>query len=72
MHLTTLDWIIVALSLGVTFVPAIVLARRAGRNITGLRLKLAKRTDLSVSVVIRWDEFYMAPSATTIDENGKH
>ncbi len=34
MHLTTLDWIIVALSLGVTFVPAIVLARRAGRNIT--------------------------------------
>ena len=34
MHLTTLDWIIVVLSLGVTFVPAIVLARRAGRNIT--------------------------------------
>src|SRR5271154_3446581 len=34
MHLTTLDWVIVALSLGVTFVPAIVLARRAGRNIT--------------------------------------
>ncbi len=34
MHLTTLDWIIVVLSLGVSFVPAIVLARRAGRNIT--------------------------------------
>ncbi len=34
MHLTTLDWVIVVLSLGVTFVPAIVLARRAGRNIT--------------------------------------
>jgi hypothetical protein len=23
-------------------------------------------------VVTRWDEFCMAPSATTIDENGKH
>jgi solute:Na+ symporter, SSS family len=34
MHLTTLDWIIVVVSLGVSFVPAIVLARRAGRNIT--------------------------------------
>jgi solute:Na+ symporter, SSS family len=34
MHLTALDWIIVALSLGVTFIPALVLARRAGRNIT--------------------------------------
>ncbi|HVA33362.1 MAG TPA: sodium:solute symporter family protein [Candidatus Baltobacteraceae bacterium] len=34
MHLTRLDWIIVVLSLGVTFVPAIVLARRAGKNIT--------------------------------------
>jgi solute:Na+ symporter, SSS family len=34
MHLTKLDWTIVVLSLGVTFVPAIVLARRAGRNIT--------------------------------------
>jgi solute:Na+ symporter, SSS family len=34
MHLTTLDWAIVVLSLGVTFIPAIVLARRAGRNIT--------------------------------------
>ncbi len=34
MHLRTLDWIIVVVSLGVSFVPAIVLARRAGRNIT--------------------------------------
>jgi solute:Na+ symporter, SSS family len=34
MHLTTLDWIIVVISLGVSFVPAIVLARRAGKNIT--------------------------------------
>jgi Na+/proline symporter len=34
MHLTQLDWIIVVLSLGITFVPAIVLARRAGQNIT--------------------------------------
>ncbi|HKU80816.1 MAG TPA: sodium:solute symporter family protein, partial [Candidatus Tumulicola sp.] len=34
MHLTRLDWVIIVLSLGVTFVPAIVLARRAGRNIT--------------------------------------
>ncbi len=34
MHLTTLDWIIVVVSLGVSFVPAILLARRAGRNIT--------------------------------------
>ncbi|MFY9665427.1 MAG: sodium:solute symporter family protein, partial [Candidatus Cybelea sp.] len=34
MHLTTLDWIIVVVSLGVSFVPAIVLARRAGKNIT--------------------------------------
>jgi Na+/proline symporter len=32
MHLTRLDWIIVALSLGITFVPAILLARRAGKN----------------------------------------
>lgn len=32
MHLTALDWWIVVLSLGITFVPAIVLARRAGRN----------------------------------------
>ena len=34
MHLKTLDWIIVVVSLGVSFVPAIVLARRAGKNIT--------------------------------------
>ena len=34
MHLRALDWIIVVLSLGVSFVPAIVLARRAGKNIT--------------------------------------
>ncbi len=34
MKLTTLDWVIVVVSLGVSFVPAIVLARRAGRNIT--------------------------------------
>jgi solute:Na+ symporter, SSS family len=34
MHLTALDWLIVVVSLGVSFVPAIVLARRAGRNIT--------------------------------------
>jgi len=34
MHLTALDWVIVVASLGVSFVPAIVLARRAGRNIT--------------------------------------
>jgi hypothetical protein len=25
-----------------------------------------------LTAVIRWDEFYMAPSATTINENGKH
>jgi SSS family solute:Na+ symporter len=34
MHLTRLDWVIIVVSLAVTFVPAIVLARRAGRNIT--------------------------------------
>jgi solute:Na+ symporter, SSS family len=34
MHLTDLDWVIVVVSLGVSFVPAIVLAARAGRNIT--------------------------------------
>ncbi|HVR46227.1 MAG TPA: sodium:solute symporter family protein [Candidatus Binatia bacterium] len=34
MRLTPLDWVIVVASLGVSFVPAIVLARRAGRNIT--------------------------------------
>jgi len=32
VHLTVLDWWIVAISLGITFVPAIVLARRAGKN----------------------------------------
>jgi SSS family solute:Na+ symporter len=34
VHLTTLDWVIVVVSLGVSFVPAIVFARRAGRDIT--------------------------------------
>ena len=34
MKLTTLDWVIVVVSLGISFVPAIVLARRAGKNIT--------------------------------------
>ncbi|MBV9263741.1 MAG: Na+:solute symporter [Candidatus Eremiobacteraeota bacterium] len=34
MKLTALDWVIVVVSLGISFVPAIVLARRAGRNIT--------------------------------------
>jgi solute:Na+ symporter, SSS family len=34
MHLTPLDWTIIIVSLGVTFLPAIFLARRAGRNIT--------------------------------------
>lgn len=34
MKLATLDWIIVVVSLGVSFIPAIVLARRAGQNIT--------------------------------------
>ncbi|MBV9055836.1 MAG: Na+:solute symporter [Candidatus Eremiobacteraeota bacterium] len=33
MKLTALDWVIVVVSLGISFVPAIVLARRAGRNI---------------------------------------
>jgi SSS family solute:Na+ symporter len=32
VHLTALDWAIVIVSLAVTFVPAIVLARRAGKN----------------------------------------
>jgi solute:Na+ symporter, SSS family len=32
VHLTTLDWTIVIVSLAITFVPAIVLARRAGTN----------------------------------------
>src|SRR5947209_3290428 len=32
MHLTTLDWVIIVVSVGVMFVPAILLARRAGKN----------------------------------------
>jgi solute:Na+ symporter, SSS family len=32
VHLTALDWWIVVISLGITFIPAIVLARRASRN----------------------------------------
>jgi len=32
VHLTALDWWIVVISLAITFVPAIVLARRAGKN----------------------------------------
>ena len=32
MHLTTLDWIIIVVSVGIMFVPAIMLARRAGKN----------------------------------------
>lgn len=32
MHLTKLDWIILVASLGITFLPAILLARRAGKN----------------------------------------
>src|SRR5579872_5405343 len=32
MHLTTLDWIIIVVSVGIMFVPAILLARRAGKN----------------------------------------
>ena len=32
MHLTSLDWTIVAVSLTVSFLPAVLLARRAGRN----------------------------------------
>jgi SSS family solute:Na+ symporter len=32
MHLTQLDWIIIVVSVGIMFVPAIVLARRAGKN----------------------------------------
>src|SRR5947209_2199783 len=34
MHLTTLDWAIVALSIIIPFIPAILLARRAGRSTT--------------------------------------
>jgi SSS family solute:Na+ symporter len=32
MHLTEIDWIIIVVSVGIMFVPAIVLARRAGKN----------------------------------------
>src|SRR5579859_3528883 len=32
MHLTTLDWVIIVVSVGIMFIPAIVLARRAGKN----------------------------------------
>ena len=32
MHLTTFDWTVVAVSLMVSFLPAVLLARRAGRN----------------------------------------
>ncbi len=32
MHLTALDWVIIVVSVGIMFVPAILLARRAGRN----------------------------------------
>jgi SSS family solute:Na+ symporter len=34
VHLTTLDWVILCVSLAVTFTPAILLARRAGKNTT--------------------------------------
>jgi SSS family solute:Na+ symporter len=32
MHLTNVDWVILVASLGITFLPAIFLARRAGKN----------------------------------------
>ncbi len=32
MHLTALDWTIIVVSVGIMFIPAIVLARRAGKN----------------------------------------
>jgi len=32
MHLTALDWIIVAASIGISFLPAVILARRAGSS----------------------------------------
>jgi hypothetical protein len=39
----------------------------------GIREKDNKNTTRTAVVdEIRWDEFYMAPSATTINENGKH
>ncbi len=34
MHLTLLDWVIVALSLMVSFLPAALMARRAGASTT--------------------------------------
>lgn len=32
MHLTTLDWVIIAVAVVVSFIPALLLARRAGQN----------------------------------------
>jgi solute:Na+ symporter, SSS family len=32
MHLTALDWVIVAVSIGISFLPAIILAKRAGSS----------------------------------------
>ncbi|MCX8160891.1 MAG: Na+:solute symporter [Candidatus Saccharicenans sp.] len=32
MHLTTLDWIIVIVSIGICFLPPLILSRRAGKN----------------------------------------
>lgn len=32
MHLTTLDWLIVVLSIAICFIPPVVLSRRAGKN----------------------------------------
>ncbi len=34
MHVLTIDWIIVAISVAISFLPALFLARRAGRNTT--------------------------------------
>jgi SSS family solute:Na+ symporter len=34
MRLTTLDWVIIVVSVGIMFLPAIILARRAGKNTT--------------------------------------
>ncbi len=34
MHLTTLDWVIVLASIGLSFLPAVWMARRAGQNTT--------------------------------------
>jgi len=33
--------------------------------------KEVSTTESLITVANRWDEFYMAPSATTINENGK-